>query len=143
MKKILLSIFISTLCYSAQVEFTAKGHPSALTIHGRGDCLSVLKGGFLDIQNFYECDMDKLTTGIGTRDEHMKKYLEIEKFPNSSYSTKDSTLVLHGVKRRIDVKKDGNVYTFEIKMSDFGIKQPNYLGISIDDLVQVKVTPLP
>jgi polyisoprenoid-binding protein YceI len=113
-------------------------------------------GGSLQVK------LDTLETGIGIRDKHMlDNYLEIGK--GDGYNTAvleniqienvdgkgtfKGTLNLHGQKREVVgtaalVRKDGGVQVeaqFPIKVSEFQIPKPTYLGVGVRDEIQVKV----
>jgi polyisoprenoid-binding protein YceI len=155
---------------SGTIEFTAVGWPSALTIHGKGDGLdghvAVLGASASGTLSF---DLSVLSTGIGLRDRHMKeKYLEVASHPRATLAlarasierlpARDSfdpvvvpwegTLTLHGATRPVSgearVARAGNavktVAEFAIVLGDYGIAVPSYMGITVAEKVQVKVT---
>jgi polyisoprenoid-binding protein YceI len=107
-------------------------------------------------------DLQTLETGIGLRDKHLKtNYLEVDKGPEFSRARLqdirvdrlDGTtafrglLTLHGQTREVSgsakIKRDGNKYrleaTFPVKVSDFQIPEPTYLGVGVADQVMVRV----
>jgi polyisoprenoid-binding protein YceI len=107
-------------------------------------------------------DLQTLETGIRMRDQHLKStYLEVEKGRDFSLATIDDirlekldgksvfsgTLTLHGQRKPItgtaDVQqKDGRIRVqarFSLKVSDFHITAPMYLGVGVRDEIQVKV----
>jgi polyisoprenoid-binding protein YceI len=113
-------------------------------------------------------DLRTLDTGISLRDEHMKeKYLEASKYPEADLDLKDlklpesissltpvtvpfqGVLTLHGTKKpvsgSVDLKTISpgvilSVASFAIKLPDFGIEIPKYMGITIAEDVQLTVT---
>jgi polyisoprenoid-binding protein YceI len=114
-------------------------------------------GGSLEVQ------LNTLSTGIGLRDRHLREtYLEVTKGPGYAIAILDNiridrtegagvfrgTLTLHGQKREVAgttsvQKKDGQVRVsaeFMLKVSEFEIAKPTYLGIGVRDEVQVKVS---
>jgi polyisoprenoid-binding protein YceI len=153
-----------------QVEFTAVGWPSALTIHGKGDGIDGrLAVDGASVSGTLTFDLAGLTTGIGLRDKHMKeKYLEVERHPRASLALEgvsvaalpagdrfdpvrlpfQGMLTLHGVTQRISgearVGRAGNavktVAEFPIDIGAFGIEVPSYMGITVAEKVQVKVS---
>jgi hypothetical protein len=120
------------------------------------------------IEGDIKFNMDSLTTGVELRDHHMKeKYLETKTFPNASlvinklklppnlqidgFKSQNQSFVgqltLHGITHPITgiidlstssgiTKGDGE---FELKLSDYKIDVPSYLGITVADRVSVKV----
>lgn len=107
-------------------------------------------------------DLQTLETGIRMRDHHLKTtYLEVEKGPDFSVASIDDirvekldgksvfsgTLTLHGQRKPItgtaDVQqKDGRIRVqarFSLKVSDFAIAAPMYLGVGVRDEIQIDV----
>lgn len=152
------------------VEFTAVGWPSALTIHGKGEGIDGrLSVDGASVSGTLTFDLSGLSTGIGLRDRHMKeKYLEVERYPRAALALEgvstaplpagdrfdpvrvpwQGMLTLHGVTQRVSgearVGRAGNavktVAEFEVDISAFGIEVPSYMGITVAEKVQVKVT---
>jgi polyisoprenoid-binding protein YceI len=106
--------------------------------------------------------LDTLETGIGIRDRHMRdNYLEVGKGDGyhtavlenirienvDGKGTFKGTLTVHGQKREIVgtsvlEKKDGGIAVeakFPLKVSDFEIPKPTYLGVGVSDEIQVQV----
>lgn len=107
-------------------------------------------------------DLEKLETGIGLRDRHMKNnYLEVEKGEQFSEArlqdiqveklegktTFKGMLTLHGERKAVsgtaELKPNGAGYrvdaTFKIRLSEFQIPDATYLGVGVKDEVQVRV----
>jgi polyisoprenoid-binding protein YceI len=107
-------------------------------------------------------DLQTLETGIGLRDKHLKSnYLEVEKGPEFSEArlqdirverlkgktTFRGLLTLHGQQREVtgtaNIKPDGAGYrmeaSFPVKVSEFQIPEPTYLGVGVADEVTVRV----
>jgi len=103
-----------------------------------------------------------LTTGIGLRDEHTKKALEIGTYPTTTLKVARSALkfpaagaessgdakgsmTLHGQTKDVNLhyvaKLNGNTLdvkgTTTINVDDFGIKRPSYLGVTVKPEVGV------
>jgi len=97
-------------------------------------------------------NLKTLKTGLPLRDKHGKeKYLEVDKFPEAVFSNavgKDGKgtgkLKLHGIEKDVagTYKTDDKfLYAeFPIKLSDFGISGIKYMGVGVDDAVNVHVT---
>jgi polyisoprenoid-binding protein YceI len=96
-------------------------------------------------------DLDSLKTGIDLRDQHMrKKYFETDKYPQAllkSATGKDGQftgeLTLHGVTKPVrgtyTLQGEKLLAKFATKLTDFNIAQPKYLGVGVEDDVQVEV----
>jgi polyisoprenoid-binding protein YceI len=154
---------------TGSVEFVAIGKPSAIKINGKGGGLdSKIEINGSSVSGRFEIPLDQIDTGIDMRNQHMKeKYLEIAKYPKAELEMPSLTLpsspykegftskrqpskgmlTLHGVKKPVEgvfdatssaQKLDGQA-EFEVKISDFGIAVPKYLGITVADSVKVKV----
>jgi polyisoprenoid-binding protein YceI len=153
---------------SGSVEFHATGHPSAIKIVGKGKSskgsFTVKEKTVTGSAHF---DLASLDTGIETRNTHMKeKYLEIQKFPDAVLTitkmelpkdfVKDSSftklpftgnLSLHGVEHAVtglaDISRhDSDVTinaTFGLKIADYAIALPTFMGITMADDVQITV----
>jgi len=107
--------------------------------------------------------LDTLETGIGLRDRHMREnYLEVGKGNGYEVATLENiqiekadgkgafhaTLLLHGQKRpvagtsTVHKRGDGTTHVdaeFPLKVSEFAIPKPTYLGVGVRDEIQVKV----
>ncbi|MFN2570901.1 MAG: YceI family protein [Gemmatimonadales bacterium] len=107
-------------------------------------------------------DLQTLETGIGLRDQHLRKtYLEVERGPEyaqahlrnirvdrlSGKTPFRAVLMLHGQSREVsgtaDIKPEGDGYrlaaSFPVRVSEFGIPAPTYLGVGVKDEVLVRV----
>jgi polyisoprenoid-binding protein YceI len=139
------------------VEFNAKG-TGGLKINGTGSNLKIFedKGKVV-----FKVSLLDLKTGIGLRDTHTQKYLETSKWPDASFSipkdklkAKDGgeksvtgDLRIHGVSKsrtlKYKMKRDGDTYevesNFEVNILDHDIEKPCYLGVCMDEKVQVHV----
>jgi polyisoprenoid-binding protein YceI len=153
-----------------KTEFHAVGHPSLLRINGEGAApAGKIEINGLNAKGLITADLSTLNTGIGLRDEHMKeKYLETQKFPKAEltitkaalpagWSSKnpqashipfEGNLKLHGVEKPVsgtfDVSGSSTLLntaaTFTVKLSDFSINVPKYMGISIDNEIPITVS---
>jgi polyisoprenoid-binding protein YceI len=108
-------------------------------------------------------ELQTLETGIAIRDRHMKNnYLEVEKGPGFAAATIEEIRVekldgktvftgmlsLHGQKRKVTgaaelQQRDGKIRVqaqFPVKVSEFEIPAPTYLGVGVKDEIQIKVS---
>lgn len=150
------------------VKFEAVGRPKMLVINGTGEGVaSNLKISNSKISGEVSFRLESLKTGIEQRDQDMKeKYLEIKNYPvaklsfsefqmPAGWSVKNPKVVessfrgnftLHGVEREItglysiDPSLKKSTAKFDIKLSDFKIRLPEYLGIKVADFVKVSVS---
>jgi len=107
--------------------------------------------------------LDTLETGIGLRDHHLRdNYLEVGKGDGYNVATLENiqldkndgksafkgTLLLHGQKRQVSGmstihrNSDGTIRVdaeFPLKVSEFAIPKPTYLGVGVRDEIRVKV----
>lgn len=104
--------------------------------------------------------LTNLDTGIGLRNAHTKKYLEVSRFPTAQLSVPRAALKLgesgdvtgdmtiHGQTRKVqvhyDAPKKGNVFavhgTTHILTTDYGIEVPSYMRITVKPEVTIDVT---
>lgn len=138
--------------------------PAGLKIEGKTNQVRVVEqGGNVVIS----VAIGSFDTGIALRNRHMcEKYLETVKYPSAVLTVARSTLQfpptdgtdasgnvagtlnLHGQTKPITVSyrahMAGDMYTvtgsIHIKMTDFGIAQPSYLGVTVKPDVNVIVS---
>jgi polyisoprenoid-binding protein YceI len=149
-----------TSAAAAHVGFTASG-PAGMKIEGTTSDLKVAEADGNVVVNV---PLGNLATGIALRDQHMKeKYLEVGKYPEAILTitrsalhvpaaggerlTADApgTLKLHGQSRPVTVHYDASPDAtgvavngrFHLRMDDFGITIPSYLGVTVKPDVDV------
>lgn len=133
--------------------FTAIGRPAMLKIIGEAPVPSAkitFEGGQVSL--VATIVLDRLKTGIDLRDEHMKKnYLEIQKYPQAKLIIQNLNLLakqftgsldlhgkIHPVQGTFEMGSDKKAKAkFELKLADFGINVPEYLGITVSEVVKV------
>ena len=156
------SIPVKVLPEKSSVNFLAVGKPSMLKIHG--EAKGTLGNFSLEkkiLTGAVELDLNNLATGISLRDQHMKeKYLQVAQFPkavlemlhaeidsedsltNAGEKKFDGRMTLHGKSQAISgtfTLKDGQVLAnFPLKLSDFAVEIPSYLGVTVAETVDVK-----
>jgi len=151
---------------ASKVTFLAVGRPSMLKIHGTASSgpAADLKVEGAQLKGAVSFEMDKLDTGIDMRTQHMKdKYLQVKEHPNAKLTLTEApvdptfvntltnsgekpfkgTLQLHGKEKEVNgtyTAANGLVQAkFPIKLSDFAIEIPSYLGVTVADMVDVAV----
>lgn len=97
-------------------------------------------------------DLKSLTTGMGLRDDHMKKkYMEVEKFPEAVLSIgkgKDGKgegkLKFRGIEK--DIKGTYKLIgdkeveaSFDLSLAEFKISGIRYMGMGVKDTVKITV----
>jgi polyisoprenoid-binding protein YceI len=152
---------ITKALVSVVCPLTVGGSIEARTSAVVGDL--TLAGGSRAVTGAVQVDLATLETGIGLRDRHMKDiYLEIRR--GDTFATArleeirieraegrtlfEGTFSLHGERRPISgvadlqAQRDGGVRVrarFPISLAAFGIQSPRYLGVGVQDEVQVQV----
>jgi polyisoprenoid-binding protein YceI len=147
----------------SNVTFQATGKPGFLKINGEGAHVAGtahLADG--KVSGEFDVVIDELKTGIDLRDEHMKeKYLKAKEFPKAhlvldkaAVAPKGKTtvpftgkLTLKGVEKPVegeltvdlDEASAKGQATFDLKLSDFAIDIPVYLGVTVAEKVAVAV----
>jgi polyisoprenoid-binding protein YceI len=113
-------------------------------------------------------DLSRLDTGIELRNTHLReKYLEVARGAEFATAVLSAvrldkadaptfrgqtpftgTLLLHGTRRPVagqaEIHPEGNevhvVASFSVRLDDYGIAPPRYLGVGVKNEVQVKVS---
>ena len=158
------SINLESAKQSGEINFLAVGKPAMIKIKGVAHA-PVTKAKITNNTMSVEANfaLNDLDTGIGLRDEHMKdEYLQVKKFPNAllkisnivlpnGFEAKPTTikeqafegkLTLHGKEQKVIGTFSLNdslelMAKFNIKLTDFGIEIPNYLGVIVADTVAI------
>ncbi|MBC7396732.1 MAG: YceI family protein [Bdellovibrionales bacterium] len=145
------------------VEFFVLGKPSMLKIHGESSALSGNLSRIGDeLTGELVMPLNSFATGMTTRDKHLKdKVFETSKFENAVLSITSlkvpagngefknlefsGKLKLHGVEKEIKgtsqvtvgPQTTGFTAHLDIKLTDFQITPPEFLGMSIQDDVKI------
>jgi polyisoprenoid-binding protein YceI len=149
------------------VQIEATGRPAMVKIKGKGEGpTGSLKVAGTNVTGDITFTLDSLDTGIDLRNEHMKeKYLETKKHPKATLTLKEVSLPagwskekpqvsetkfkgeleLHGEKRPVEgtFEVTGNKELkakMELKISDYKIDIPSYLGVTVADTVKVQIS---
>lgn len=145
----------------ADVRFLATG-PGGLKIDGSTNTLTIVDDGQL-LKIFVP--LNTLDTKIDLRNKHMReKYLQTEQYPNAELQVARSalkfptagastsgdapgTLTIHNTSRPVtfhyEAKADGTVLdvtgSIRLKMTDYGVTEPCYLGVCVKPDVDITV----
>lgn len=95
--------------------------------------------------------LKNIETGISLRDQHTKKHLEVEKYPeavlvsaNGSGGKGHGVIRIKGIENKIEgtYKIEGSnlVAQFNLKLSDFKISGIKYMGVGVVDDAGVTIT---
>jgi len=142
------------------VRFLATG-PAGMQINGQAQDL---KAKEQDGKLALSVPVTNLKTGIGLRDKHLKKYLEVDKHPKATLEIDKSKLklpedgkkargtatgnfTLHGVTKPLkfayQAKRTGSDYHVQalasVDIRDHDVEVPCYLGVCVDPKVKLKV----
>lgn len=158
------SIELENAKESGEINFLAIGKPAMIKIKGVAHApktqAKIENNKMSVVSTLILSDFD---TGLGLRDEHMKKeFLEVKKFPTAllkieninmpngyekkPFDIKDQEfkgkLSLHGKEQNIEGVFSLNeslelTAKFNIKLTDYGIEIPNYLGVVVADSVVI------
>ncbi len=137
---------------SSSTTFKAAG-PAGLNIEGSTAEMSVADDGTTVT---ITVPLANLSTGIALRDEHTKKALEADKYPNVTLAVPRAALKfpaagaessgdargsmkIHGQTKDINfhyvATLNGNTYDVKgnstINVDDYGVKRPSYLGVTV------------
>jgi polyisoprenoid-binding protein YceI len=95
-------------------------------------------------------DLKSLKTGIALRDRHLQEYLETDKYPTAvlleargANGHGKGKIKIRNIVKEVNIEykvvnkmAEGN---FKINISDFKIKEPKYMGVGVDDEVEVNI----
>lgn len=131
----------------------------------KGEVMVLSRENQKTLNGTLEIDLNSLDTGMKLRNTHMKeKYLEVETYPKAILRINNQSLnpswniakpalkkqklkaelEIHGEKKEVDVEYDISksmqlTAAFEIKITDFKIPIPSFMGVTVADKVQVKI----
>lgn len=153
----------------SEVSFSAVGRPSMLKIKGTGAKPSGSFSIGAKTAGEIQVDLREFTTGIATRDKHMKeKYLHTDKSENQFARFKitsveipgkdvptsgevpakiSGTLTLHGktmpvssdTKLKVDGEKLSTNVLLNLKLTDYGIEIPSFAGVTVAEVVDIDI----
>ncbi len=145
---------------TSNTEFKAAG-PAGLTIAGSTADMKVDDDGTTVTLTVA---LANLSTGIGLRDEHTKKAIEVDKYPTTTLTVPRASLkfpaagadssgdaqgmlTLHGQTKPVTFHYSAtNNGTINVKgnatinVDDFGVNRPSYLGVTVKPQVELKTS---
>lgn len=154
----LLASLAGLLLFSQLVWAGAPGAVVDITLNPMGDFkaktsdvkgFATMKGDEVSAENIV-VNLKSLKTGVELRDKHTQKYLETPKFPEAvlvSATGKGGKgkgkIKIRGVEKDIEgtYKVEGKLLKadFKLTLSDFDIKEINYMGVGVEDEVTLHV----
>jgi polyisoprenoid-binding protein YceI len=164
----------TVLVENGTVTFDASTNLSAISVHGKSNGLQARvrirqHGGELMVEQVTaNLPIDALSTGMKSRDEHMRKYIFTNpdgQTPNLQFTSANlvcpavsgketsckvtGQLAIRGTERPLSmtlkVKADGASKVFRasgegiVKLSDYGIERPSQLGVKCADEVKIHI----
>ena len=95
--------------------------------------------------------LKSVTTGIALRDEHTRKHLDVQKFPEATLISAqgkdgkgDGLIKIRGIEKKIAgtyvIKGQRLEAQFPLVLSDFNITGIKYMGVGVSDEVTVHIT---
>jgi len=153
MKNVIVVILFSMSCTafaqsaSVAVKLRPAGNFIGKTAKVTG--FATMKGASVEAKNV-TVDLRTLQTGIELRDEHTKKYLAVDKFPEAvlvsatgSDGKGTGVIKIKGIEQPIagTYKVEGGnlVAEFPLTLSKFQITGIKYMGVGVDDTVKVSI----
>lgn len=140
---------------SSEVNFHAVGNPGFLNIDSTGGKIDEYKLELVDgkISGYLKSKVDNYDTGMSLRNSHMKeKYMQSDKFPFVKLEVSGIPLDCKVFAGKLTVKgetkdvkgdceiKDGVIKAnFKFVPTLFGMDKPSYLGVGVEDEIDVKV----
>ncbi len=155
MKKIFLFTILlltTSASFSQQASVDIKLSPAGSFTGKSSEVKGVaeMKGDTITAQNII-VNLSKITTGISLRDDHTRKHLQTDKFPDAVLVSAqgkggkgEGVIKIKGIERKIagtyKVKGKTLEADFPLKLSDFQITGIKYMGVGVKDDVVVRVS---
>ena len=130
------------------VSLSPAGSFQAVSNKAKGN---IIKTGEALTADKISVSIESFKTGIDLRDEHTWKHMNSSKHPKAVLTDvkgqggkATGTLEVNGVKKPINIAykiagQDVNA-KFTVKASDFGMSKAEYLGVGVDDKINVEAT---
>jgi polyisoprenoid-binding protein YceI len=150
-----------------KIDFYSIGKPSMLKIHGETDQMTgSLELTNETLEGSFEVSMKSFSTGMSLRDDHLKKKVfEVDRFEKAKVTLDPlafksqllgsqealpftGKLAFHGLEKPIrgtaTIKNSASLIEvsaeFSVKLTDFAIAPPEFMGMSIQDEVKISAT---
>ena len=152
-KVAILGLFFGVLSVAQAQEATAN-----VVLHPAGSFklkTAEVKGTATALGDGFEAkdivvDLRHVETGISLRDNHTKKHLEVEKFPEATLVSAqgkngkgEGVIKIRGIEQKItgtyEIEDGKLVAHFPVKLSEFKIEGIKYMGVGVDDEVKIDV----
>ena len=129
-----------------QVQATPETTPAALrfVIEAKNHC----EGKAGEHAGDVTCSTGVYDSGIGLRNEHIRQYIESQKFPTSrlvytaTQGVMSGSLTFHGVTTEVtgtvSVQDGQLVILFDLDLSKHGVEVKKYLGIGIEPVLKIR-----
>jgi polyisoprenoid-binding protein YceI len=153
--KTLVTLFFTFLSLTAfanklvlNVSLSPAGSFQAVSTKAKGN---ILKQGDNFTADKISVSIESFKTGIDLRDEHTWKHLNSSKHPKATLSDvkgsggkATASLEVNGVKKPVNITyltENQNIQAkFAVKASDFGLAKVEYLGVGVNDIINVEAT---
>lgn len=123
----------------AKVEYTAVANPGFLTVDGEGVGVEGKIDGEVGDVSF---DLRKLKDKhLSLRNTHTQEDLHVKEHPIAvmRWHGPVADLTLNGVTKTVALIHEGNKYSFDVVLSEFGLKGRQFAGVGIGDKASVTV----
>ena len=137
----------------AKIDFIASTNVPGVTVEGKAADVKVDYHADKAVGTVVELDVFELATGMEKRDQHLREKVfaakkigdakirfEVLEMPVSNGDLKGK-LLIKGVEHQIQVpvKRDGSTVTGSTKISleKFALPRPSFMGVKVDDAVEV------
>ena len=134
----------------ATVDITLKPAGSFKLKSNEVKGFAMMKGASVEAKNI-SVGLKNVVTGISLRDDHTKKHLEVEKYPEAVLVSAVGTggkgegvIRIRGIEKKVSgtyqIEGSSLQATFPIKLSEFNITNIRYMGVGVADDAKVNVT---
>ena len=147
---------------NGRIDFYAIGRPSFLKVHGIANSMEGVINSNAEISGHFSIKLSDFKTGVGLRDKDLRnKVFVLDQYPPTAELTLNpiplklrektdfsALLKMHGVEKEVQgqatVKFNGDKAifeaTFNILLTDFNMKPPEFAGLKIQNDVRVEVS---
>ena len=146
-----LSMIVMSFGRAESVKMIAKLSPAgSFTIEGKKLAGKVTKDKDIYKAKNIVLNLTDLKTGMELRDKHVQEYLETKKYPiavltegqgkGSKFSGKLKIRnIIKPIAGTYELKGKQGLAKFKVKMSEYKIKSASYMGLGVNDEINVTV----